>query len=188
MNLFQIIILVVVILLISIFSYLVFLGLFKKVEITESPKGPYYMVYKKMQGSYSGIGNIFSYVKKHLDEKEISVLAYTGVYYDDPGEVPKDQLKSEGGFAVSKEVYDQLPFLSKDIEKKMIQKQDYITAEFPYKNMLSVFLSLVKVYPKMGKHYTSKGYKKPSYVLEVTPDPKKSKTAVNTLFLMQIIK
>ncbi|MBF0398821.1 MAG: GyrI-like domain-containing protein [Desulfobacterales bacterium] len=143
----------VIILLVTIIMLLILLryGLLASVKITEKKVGPYLLIYKKHIGDYKNVGSIID--KLYYDLKDnygIDVTKGFGLYYDNPQEVPKEQLRSIVGCIIEGKLIEDLNNLTKKYGVKEYPESKSVVAEFPYKGKLSIILGVFKVYPKLN--------------------------------------
>lgn len=136
-------------------AYLLYSGLFTTVTVSsgETEYGPMVVAYKTLVGPYKACGEIFTESFCLLPDRE-----QLGIYYDDPEGVAGSQLRSAVG-----------PILARGGEKpvpaemeKMIQhgfrivhlpRPSYVvTASFPFRTTLSIFMAIYKVYPKLRNY------------------------------------
>ncbi|EMN49340.1 hypothetical protein LEP1GSC088_3680 [Leptospira interrogans str. L1207] len=79
------------------------------------------------------------------------------IYLDNPNEVPKEKLRCEVG-ALFSEPLEKIPNgLSLELKIRTIPSKKYLTAEFPLRNFLSIFLGIYKVYPKLFRACEERG-------------------------------
>ena len=144
--------LTVILLVSTVFIYLLYSGLLLSVEVStsETVYGPLTFAYKTHIGAYKNVGEIFTESFCLLPDRE-----QLGIYYDDPQGVSPDLLRAAVG-----------PILAKGKEKpdpaemeKMIKEgfkiahfpkpSFVVTSTFPFRTTLSIFLAIFKVYPKL---------------------------------------
>jgi hypothetical protein len=147
---------------ILIFTLILFLsvaGLFTRIEIKtqETMLGPMVMAYKTSVGSYKNSGDLFTESWSLLPHR-----GQIGLYYDDPQNVPENELRSAVG-----------PILSKGNEKPVKDEMDLmikhgykifhlpdpgfvVTTTFPFNTTLSFLIAIWRVYPRLKKYITEK--------------------------------
>ena len=152
-------VLLLVAFLVTVLVYLIVSGLFSPITVmtTETKYGPMVIAYKSRTGPYRKAGDLFTDSYCLLPNRE-----QVGIYYDDPETVPESELR----FAVG-------PILSNGAEapiheeaEKMrshgfkifhLPKANYVvTATFPFRTTLSVFIAIFRVYPKLRKYIAEK--------------------------------
>ena len=163
------------VLLFLVFIFLIYLGAFKQVEIKEQAMGPYYLVYQENTGSYTPTGKIIEKVFNELQEKKIDGTKGFGIFYDDPKTTEKSIQRSEAGCVVSREDYNKLT-QTDSLKLKEFKEQKCLVATFPYRNFLSIYLGILKVYPafnnkleelKIKRTYGFEIYDKKTYGFEI---------------------
>ncbi len=150
----------ILVLIVGLFIALVYSGLFSTIEIQEREIGPFTMVYRHYVGDYTQAAAIQHEILSALKGLyKIPSGKGFGVYYDDPQHVEKHKLRSDVGCII--ETKD--PQLLEKIRERYLVKEYpstlSVVSEFPYKNQLSVFLGVVRVYPRLEGYLKSKNYK-----------------------------
>ena len=147
------------------FSFAFYMGFFHSPDIAERSFGPYYMIYKDHVGSYSKLHPVFEEIEAILEKNKIKQIAMSGIYYDNPQKADEEKLRSKVG-ALLQET-DFLKYKKSlrgtGVSFLSLPKQQYIFAEFPYRNMLSIIAAVVKVYPALGEYVKQKGYPEYEY-------------------------
>ena len=146
--------LLVVILLISVYR----LGLFNRVELQQTSRGPYQIVYLSHTGPYHQIAEKIDRVGAMLKEKNISRLSACGIFYDDPRVVPQDQLRSKGGFLVEGTISVEAPF---GIDS--VAQREVILATIKAHPAVAPF----KTYPRMNEWVEQNSYEAAGPGLEI---------------------
>lgn len=175
------IIIAIVLLLSLTLTSMIYMGVFKELRITESEHGPYYLAYKKHQGPYKEVGAVLGEVHAFINKQEVKYLSMFGIYYDDPSIAKESKLRSEVGVILEASVFKKLkasPLAkTKFLQFKRLPRYRYATTEFPYRNMLSIYIGLLKAYPILEQHvketenykpytYKEKGYQE-NFALEL---------------------
>jgi hypothetical protein len=128
-------------------------GIFYKIRIIQKEMGPLHFVYQDNVGPYQEAGPIQNEIYQYLkDNFQIATEKGIGIYYDNPKKVPKDQLRSKAGCIVDEPLIAKLADLPTNYKIMKIDKQKMIYSEFPFKNKMSIFIGIMKVYPKMQKY------------------------------------
>ena len=148
------------ILLSGIVAYLGYMGLFQDMKVSESSFGPYHLVYKEHIGPYPEVKKIFEEMQEYKKKGKFDTEMAFGIYYDDPGKVEKSKLRSEIGFVLNEEESKKLQGENpeNDIKFKLLSPRRYFYTTFPYKNMGSFFLGVIKAYPALEKYGDTKNY------------------------------
>lgn len=171
MKIFLIVLSVVILSIIVLFIYY---GVFKKVAIELKTQGGESLVYEKVQGDYRQSSVVSDRVYYSLmQDFEITTYKGFGIYYDKPGSVPVDEMRSEVGCIL--EVADEGK--SENIKEKFLVKKyeekEYIVAEFPIKGKLSFIVGIFKVYPELNRYARENGFSEESPVMEIWDVPNK---------------
>jgi len=151
--------LTVILLILTVFIYLVYSGLLFSVEVSTSETlyGPMTFAYKTHIGPYKNVGEIFTESFCLLPDNE-----QLGIYYDDPQGVSPDLLRAAVGpiLAKGKEKPDpgQMEKLIKEGFKiAHLPKPSFVvTSSFPFRTTLSIFLAIFKVYPKLRDYISER--------------------------------
>ena len=142
-----------------IIIFLGYYGLFRKVTVEERNLDSFWMVYQKHIGEYKDVGPIMDAIYTDLkDNLSISMTRGFGIYYDDPREVPKEKCRSIVGCILENADIGRVDELKEKYFVREYPASSVVTAEFPYKGTMSIFIGIFKVYPKLGKYIKEKGY------------------------------
>ncbi|MFC1669835.1 GyrI-like domain-containing protein [Spirochaetota bacterium] len=163
----------ILIIIVCLLGFLAYSGLFSSVKITEKETGPFTIVCERHVGDYSKVGKI--YVKVYetlLKDFNVKTVRGAGIYYDDPKKVDKNKLRSDVGSIIEKKDYARIPDIKKKFKIIVLPKKSSIVAEFPYKNPLSIFIGIMRVYPKLGEYLKDKKDMEP-FIMELYDMPNK---------------
>ncbi|CAG0900752.1 unnamed protein product [Cyprideis torosa] len=158
-----------VILLITILSFLMYCGAFSSVSVKAGKPsfGKMVFCYKFQRGSYSGVGELFTKVTCDFPDKKVM-----GIYYDDPKKTSPERCRSCIGVILHEERDDKrttvddsaiLESLCSDALTKGYQVQKFpkvnyaVISTFPYVTKLSIFFAVNKVYPAMAQYIEERG-------------------------------
>ena len=138
----------------GIAAFLYYLGIFQKMEVSESSFGPYQVLYREHKGAYEKVGEVFREMMDYQEKVKINSEMMFGIYYDDPEKIEEHKLRSEIGLVLNKEDHKRLKAENKDekIKFKSIPRREYIFTIFPYKNMASAFIGIFKAYPTIDTY------------------------------------
>ena len=162
-----------IIVLIAVF--VAYYGGFKKVECRIEEQGGETLAYKEMKGDYSKSGKLMDEIYYSLlNDHGIETYKGFGIYYDNPRETEKSQLRSDVGCIIEEKDHSKVSQLGEHFNIKTHPKKSYIVAEFPYKGKISVFFGLMKVYPALNKFVEKNGYNKDGAVMEISDVPNKN--------------
>ncbi|HAE86884.1 TPA: hypothetical protein DCG86_02545 [Candidatus Marinimicrobia bacterium] len=131
--------------------YTCFYGGFNQVNITRSNVGPYTLAYQVHQGDYRKIHVVMDRVFDALNEKKgfFTTLGF-GLYYDKPGEVDTDSLRSIGGGILPSETDPQT--LTCECKIAEFPNTNAVVAEFPYRGKASVIFGAMKAHPAINQY------------------------------------
>ena len=150
----------IIIITIFIFIFLIYSGLFTKVHVQEKTVGPHILVYQNHKGSYKAIGTVLNKVYRVLNKKfKIKATHGFGIFYDKPGTVKEELLRSEGGVILDSKYKDKIDAIRKKLKVKKYPSTKSVVVIFPYKNQVSYILGPIKAYPVIQKYMKKKGYK-----------------------------
>jgi len=156
---FKKILIVLVVLVIAVLGFMAYSGFFSKVEIIEKDVGPYTFVGKEYIGNYKNSGIYQDSIYNDLIAKSLEINDGFGIYRDDPDKVPEDERR----FMVGCVLQEKDTIRRVELEKAgyIIQKMNVtksMVVEFPYKNMFSIFASVIRVYPAINEYIKVKNY------------------------------
>lgn len=140
--------------------YVIQSGLLAKIEVKaiEPERGSLVVAYKVGHGPYSGAGEIFTDVCSLLLTRE-----HIGIYYDDPEAVSPADLRYAVGVILAES-----PEEPKPEELELMTQHGYkiihfpkpnhvVQASFPFKNTLSIYMGIFRVYPKLKEYIAERG-------------------------------
>jgi hypothetical protein len=147
------VLIIVAVLVVALFAFIAYNGLFYSVTVSEKQIGPFTMVLKKHTGSYYKTGTVFDEVetalKKTMDTKELKAV---GLYYDDPAKTKEKELRSECGFIINKGDLGKIGALKSGLFIKEFDKTNCAVGEFPLKSFLSYMMGPAKAYPSLAAY------------------------------------
>ena len=153
------VILIIVIIIFIILGYIAYLGVFNSVEFTEKEIGPFTFVYEENIGDYAKTGPVFDKIYEDLTADDIETSKGFGIYYDDPKVAPKEQLRSKVGSIITEEQEKEIDERGLPYKIMTIDPITAIVTDIPYRNTLSIFVGVMKVYPKLSEYLEANGYK-----------------------------
>jgi DNA gyrase inhibitor GyrI len=164
--------------------FLVHLGAFKSVLITEKTLGPLELIYKDHMGAYHKVSPLISEVETWAKSKDLNCTRTFGEYFDDPRSVEEGRLRARVGCVVDKIPENlQSEMTAAELKTVVIPEGKYVTAVFEG----SPAIGPMKVYPKIEDYFAAKGLHEnvfSSSVLEIYVVH--SETAVTTTYLFPI--
>lgn len=151
---------IVIILLIGVLTgVLAYYGLFSSVQVTEKNVGPYLLVYTKHIGDYNNVAPVMDKVYYDLkDHYDIETTKGFGLYYDNPQEVAKENLRSIVGCIVEDKTMTDLREVRNKYGVKEYPLSKSVVAEFSHKGYLSIVIGVMKVYPKLNEYIQGHKY------------------------------
>ncbi|MFH1386231.1 MAG: GyrI-like domain-containing protein [bacterium] len=165
-----------------VFAFLAYMGMIFPLKSYETQMGPYTLVYESFVGPYAQTGPVFDKVYKALKAEGIETTLGLGIYYDEPGKVPADKLRSDCGVVVEKKDLAKLYRVQRKFNVKRLRQRKSIVVEFPLRNMLSYMLGPMRGYPALIKHAEQNGYR-PRLAYELYDEKQKK-----IFFVMRIVK
>ncbi|GAB6020356.1 hypothetical protein CHUAL_003066 [Chamberlinius hualienensis] len=149
-------------LLATVIGYLIYSGLLEPIEI-RAGKPPFknlLIAYKFSRGPYKNAGALFTECYNLAPD-----LRCIGVYYDDPKEVDAKNLRyvvgsiiAEGDDAEKDDTNEYVKLMSSKGFKfaQLPSVSHSINVKFPFKNTLSIFLAVWRVYPRLADYIKEK--------------------------------
>jgi len=134
-----------------------YMGVFARVHILEKDMGPYFLVYKEINGDEKLTRKTIEELSNELEKQGITPYRGYSFYYDDPNTPEKERnLSNEAGCILKNEDIGKLD--STKFKIKEFPKQHCVVSNFRYKIGLSVMLGKMKVYPALEAYIKEKGY------------------------------
>ena len=143
---------VVGIILLLVLFFLVGSGAFYSVKVDQRRMGPYTLAYTKVKGSYNQAPVAMGKVDRIFQEKGFEVPVGFGFYFDDPKQVPENEMRFIVGGVLEKKDWGRMAELRRELPVRAFPAQTCLVADFPLKNKLSILLGIYKVYPKIGEY------------------------------------
>lgn len=147
------------IVLIFIFFFLVYSGLFVSINITEGYVGPYTFIGKEYIGDYRYAGDRLDSIVADLHKRNIIFDESFGIYRDNPDSIIADSLRYMVGCIIPEKSFRRIPELERDgyIKQKMGKTPSAIV-EFPLNTKVSFLIAVIKAYPALNCYFAEKGY------------------------------
>ena len=146
-------------------------GFFAKVTIVEKEVGDFWLLYEKHVGDYKETGQVIDRIySRLLGEDAIAPSRGFGLYFDDPKKVEKKNLRSIVGCILDGQDEGRIDYLQRNYQVKKYPASKSVVAEFPFKGTPSIFLGLVKVYPKLTEYLAEHKYP-PVPIMEIYDTP-----------------
>ena len=152
---------------------LAYYGLFTSISIAEKEMGGFWLLYEQHVGDYRETGQVIDKLyARLLGEDAIEPSRGFGLYYDNPKKVKKENLRSIAGCILDKQDENRVDYLKKNYTIKYYPPAMSVVAEFPFKGTLSIFMGILKVYPRLAEYITQHDYS-PGPILEIYDTPNK---------------
>ncbi|MEI7941580.1 MAG: hypothetical protein WCH76_00230 [Candidatus Riflemargulisbacteria bacterium] len=152
MNILKIIGVACIGLIVVVLLFLVYMGMFSKLNVQEKEMGPYTMAFEKVIGPYSKTKVAFDNVYNKLKEKGFATTKGIGIYYDDPAKVPANELRSDCGSIIGDTDFIRLIELQGVVEVQTIAASKALVVEMPIRNVMSYMFGPMKAYPAIIKY------------------------------------
>ena len=161
-----------VIILIGVFIFVSY-GFYQKLRFTQQTCGGEWIAYLEFKGEYKQSGKYMDEVYQVLlDEYQIQTKKGIGIYYDNPKELPTDQLRAEAGCIIDEADAKALMNHNK-LKIKQLETSPCLITNFPYKGKMSVIVGVLKVYPAMQMYLQQNKLAKDGPVIEIYDQPAK---------------
>ncbi len=145
-----VVIVIIIALLFGLYSYY---GGFYDVKVRTETVGGETMVYKKVTGDYKQTSSVTNEVYNYLlHDLGIETYKGAGIFYDNPKQVKKEELRSEAGCIIEPADIHKLDITLCKYEIKQLPRRESVVAEFPYKGGISVLIGIIRVYPKLEEY------------------------------------
>ena len=142
---------VILVLAAVIAGYLAYAGAFKKVTVAQQKMGPYNLLYVEQKGDYGQTGKTCSVVADALKALEINPEYGFGIYYDNPRNVKKADLRADVGMVISSKDLRKAAKLKKQFKSRNMAAQECLVTELPFKGGISIYIGIIKAYPALMK-------------------------------------
>ena len=137
-----------------------YFGLFYKIEITEKNVGPFTILFEKHRGDYKETGAVMDRLYYSLlEEENIECNKGFGIYYDNPAEVEKSQLRCIAGNILEGIDDAKIEELKQKYTIKTFPETKAVYSEFPYKTngkkgsgQMFFIMALMRTYPALHKY------------------------------------
>jgi effector-binding domain-containing protein len=134
-----------------------------------------HMVYYEFTGPYMNSFNDFNKLMGYLKTNKVPMGPHAlGIFYDDPSQVPEDQLRSEAGYMVQGKVKTGEGFLFKTIPAGKAVSVKYTSME-----------DIMKAYEAIGKYIGENGIKVKPFSIEIYHSTDPSVIDAEILFLIE---
>ena len=165
---------------IIILAFFAYMGAFNSSNLTKKEVGPFHLVYVEYVGSYKDFTTVIKSVQNTMNDNAIQNYNAFGMFFDDPRFVADANLRSYIGVIVTEADLEKVNLLVEkgEIAYKKLEKSVYVSASFPYRNFISIFLGILKIYPALDEYGVANNF--PTYV--------NKKIGYENDFIMEIYK
>ncbi len=171
MKIVLIIIAVCALVLMAIYAWL---GGFKKIRFSVEEAGGEVLIYESHIGDYKNVGKVIDKMYYALlNEEKVECFRGFGIYYDNPQKVEKEKLRADVGNILENPTPQLLEQLTPGYNIRTLDKQQYLVAEFPYKNQMSIIMGIMKVYPALNRYIRENNLDEDGFVMEIYDVPGK---------------
>ena len=126
------------------------------------------------------LSNVYGY--DLLNNISVEAAKGFGLYYDNPREVEREKLRSIVGCILGKEDEKKIEDIKKKHKIKEYPLSNSVVVEFPFKGMLSIFIGIFKVYPKLAEYIKNHSYSQVP-IMEIYDTPNQKITYVASVKL-----
>jgi len=133
--------------------FAIYMGMFRSITVQESEEGPFVFVYEEMRGTdIRDVGKITTELHGFLTAAGVAEMKPFDLF-----QPPNSGKPHEIGFVVSEADLQRLLARNNSIASRVIPRQLYMKAEFPFRNRLSFVVGYVKVDPALAAYRTAHG-------------------------------
>lgn len=144
-------------LIVAVFLFLWYMGMFSRVEVREARMGPYTFAYVEHVGPYASVAEPMMKLDTEMREAGFVSTDGIGLYFDDPRITPAEELRSEIGSIITPEDMGRIEENRDRFQFKTLEAKEYVIAESPIRNLLSYMLGPRKVYPALEAYMYEHG-------------------------------
>ncbi|MCU0641345.1 MAG: hypothetical protein MUC35_04575 [Candidatus Margulisbacteria bacterium] len=162
--------------------WLVYMGVFTKLTVTEREIGPYTLVYEEYVGPYSDTGRVIQRVYDGCTQEGVMTTKGFGIYLTSPKETAWDKSRSEIGCVLEPQDLGKARMLARKFRLKVWPKTKCLVTEFPIKNNFSYMIGPMKAYPELNKAMETRKLKLGT-CMELYDLPAKK-----TLFIFKVVR
>lgn len=135
-------------------------GVFRSVDVVRKEMGPFTFVYEDYVGPMQNVRPVFQRVESRLKELNVERLQGMGVYFDDPGVVAPEKLRSQCGALVDRSAVgrvEELQTAYPDLKLRQLPQSQALVVEFPLRTMFSYMIGPRKAYPALRAALKAQG-------------------------------
>ncbi len=135
----------------AVLGYLAYLGAFASIKVAEQGMGPYNLLFVEQKGDYGQTAKTINTVANALKEAGITPESGFGIYYDNPRQVKKADLRADAGMIVAAADWKKAAKLRKQFKSRVFAKQNCLVTEMPFRGGISIYVGIMKAYPVLAK-------------------------------------
>jgi len=170
----KIVLIIIAVIAVVLLAIYVWLGGFKKIPFSVQETGGEVLVYESHTGDYKNVGKVIDKMYYALlNDANVECFRGFGIYYDNPQKVEKEKLRSDVGNILENPTPEILARLTPKYNIRTQEKQQYLVAEFPYKNQMSIFIGIMRVYPALNRYIRENNLSEEGYVMEIYDMPER---------------
>lgn len=148
-------------------------GGFKSIKIHITQQGGEFVVFDSIKGDYRQSGVVMDKIYYSLlNDYQTETYKGYGKYFDNPKKTEVSKLRSEAGCIIEPSDVEKIKTLGA-FKTKTLPIQQFIVTEFPFKGKMSVFFSIMRVYPALINYAKLNGYEEDGAVIEIIDVPNK---------------
>lgn len=132
-----------------LFLVLAYNGLFRTVEVTEKAVPFYSLMTLDFKGPYHEIGHTFEELSAKCDQAGVA-KNLIGIYFDNPDEVPEENLRSKA--CVIANNADSLKLAKLGCKAYHLPGGDAMTVNWNYTNGIEMMIGIIKSYSALGEY------------------------------------
>jgi hypothetical protein len=132
-------------------------GVFAKPEIQITEAGPIVAVCENHTGEYSETANILKKLSSKLWEDGIENNKNLAIFFDDPQTTDIQSLRSKVGRIVEPNQLHRLSWIRRNYDVFSFDRQRAAVVTMPYRNALSLYAAVFKVYPMLRQYALEAG-------------------------------
>lgn len=167
------ILIILAIIIVSLLAFYWYIGGFASLEVKKSTAGGYLVAGLEFTGPYHKVGTTMEKADSTLRSLGIECTKGFGIYYDNPQETPKEELRSYVGNIIENADPAQIKKMeTAGLRVDSIANKDALIVEMNIRSSLSYMIGPMKAYPLLNEKLKSEGCV-PSLAFEIYDVPAK---------------
>lgn len=173
----KIILLVVAVIAVILVTGYAYFGGFREIRFQKVTREGETLVFENMKGDYSKCGPVMDRVYYSLlNDYKIQTYKGFGLYYDDPKDVAKEDLRSDIGCILESADTVKIAEISQKFKVQIYEGGDFVETQFPNKGVFSVVIGVSRVYPALDAFLEKNGFSRQGGIMEIYDTPNKTIT------------